>query len=256
MHNHQLLHRASALVRMAGVLLLATALPASLNAQTRGDGFLFGQPRASLSIRGGFAQPNARSEVFNFTADQLTVGKNDFGGVSLATDLGIRITERFDVQLSTGFMSRRVDSEFRDFVDNDDRPIEQYTSLRRIPMTAGVKYRLASPGRSLSRLAWIPAKFVPYVGAGGGMMYYSFKQEGDFVDFQTLDVFSEKLESKSFAPTAYAHAGFDYTLTPRLSLVSDARYDYARTAMGRDFQGFDDIDLSGVSLSVGFGVRF
>lgn len=240
---------------MAGLLLLATALPSLASAQVMGDGFLFGQPRASLSVRGGFAQPNARSAVFDFT-DSLMMGNNGFGGVSLATDLGIRITERFDVQLSTGFMSRRVDSEFRDFVDNDDRPIEQYTSLRRIPMTAGVKYRLTSPGRSLSRLAWIPAKFVPYVGAGGGMMYYSFKQEGDFVDFQTLDVFAEKLESKSFAPTAYAHAGFDYSLNPRFSIVSDARYDYARTAMGRDFEDFDAIDLSGVSLSVGFGVRF
>lgn len=256
MQNHQLLHRTGPLARMAGLFLLATALPSLAAAQTMGEGFLFGQPRATLSIRGGFTQPTARSEVFNFTSDQLTVGKNDFGGVAIATDLGIRLTQRLDLQLSTGFMARRVDSEFRDWVDNDDRPIEQYTALRRIPLTAGVKYRLASPGRSLGRLAWIPAKFVPYVGAGGGAMYYSFKQEGDFVDYQTLDVFSEKLESKSFAPTVYAHAGFDYSLNPRFSIVSDARYDYARSAMGRDFQGFDDIDLSGVSLSVGFGVRF
>ncbi len=256
MHNHQLLHRTRPFVRMAGLLLLATALPSFAHAQTMGEGFLFGQPRVSLSIRGGFAQPTARSEVYNFTSDQLTVGKNDFGGTLIATDVGIRVTERFDVQLGTGFMSRRVDSEFRKFVDNNDLPIEQYTALRRVPMTAGVKYRLTSPGRSLSRLAWIPARFVPYVGAGGGVMYYSFKQEGDFVDFKTLDVFPEKLESKSFAPAAYAHAGVDYTLKPRFSIVYDARYDYARTAMGRDFQGFDDIDLSGVSLSVGFGVRF
>jgi len=245
---------------MAGFVtnaLLLPFAPSLLHAQSNGDGFLFGQPRFSFSVRGGLAKPIAGSGVFDDASKFLTVSKGDFTGVSIASDLSVRVTQRVDATFSTGIMTRRVDSEFRDWVDDDDLPIEQYTSFRRVPFTAGVKYRLTSPGRSLGRLAWIPAKWTPYVGAGGGMMFYSFTQEGDFVDFQTLDVFPDKLESKSFTPTGYAHAGFDYSLSPRFTLVSDARYDFGRAKMNTgDFEGYDDIDLSGVSLSVGFGIRF
>ncbi len=237
-------------------IVVCTVLPSAAGAQGAGDGYLFGQPRYSLSVRGGFARPSAGSQVFRDATDFLTVNRSDFAGYSVAADLGVRLTERVDLLFTTGAMIRRVDSEFRDWTDTDDLPIEQYTAFRRLPVTAGVKYRLTSPGRSVSRLAWIPAKFTPYVGAGGGMMYYSFKQEGDFVDFRNLDVFGEKLESKGWTPSGYAHAGFDYSLNPRFTLVTDARYDYAKAGMSRDFQGFDDIDLSGVSLNVGFGVRF
>ena len=40
--------------------------------------------------------------------------------------------------------------------------------------------RAAAP---ISRLAWIPRTFMPYVGAGGGYGTYEFRQNGDFVDF-------------------------------------------------------------------------
>jgi hypothetical protein len=87
-------------------------------------------------------------------------------------------------------------------------------------------------------------------------MYYSYKQDGEFVDFRDLEIFAESLESKGWGPAAYGAAGIDLSLTPRVGLTTQARYDYARGAMSRDFDGFDRIDLSGISATVGINFRF
>jgi hypothetical protein len=51
-------------------------------------------------------------------------------------------------------------------------------------------------------------------------------------------------------------AGLDYSLGPRWLVNGEARYSWASANMGRDFVGFDDIDLTGFRASVGVSVRF
>lgn len=120
----------------------------------------------------------------------------------------------------------------------------------------GLRYYLTPSGRSLGRLAWVPTRVAPYVTAGVGSVWYKFKQSGDFVDYKTLDVFHTTLESTSWAPAGYGAAGVDYSLSARVGVVSEARYDYARARMGDDFAGFDRIDLSGISATIGLSFRF
>ncbi len=66
---------------------------------------------------------------------------------------------------------------------------------------------LADPGRSIGRFAWIPNRFAPYVGAGGGAMWYRFRQEGDFIDFDTLKVFPDTFDSDGWTPTVHGVRG-------------------------------------------------
>lgn len=221
-----------------------------------GDGFLFHVPRATVSLRLGMAQPSADSKVFAFTSEKLTMSRGDFAGASAAADLDITITRRVAFQMGVAVSARETGSEYRDFIDNNNLPIEQRTAFRRVPLTAGLKLYLTSPGRSLGRFAWVPSKLTPYVTAGGGLMYYSFRQSGDFVDFQNFDVFPLELESSGWTSMAYGSAGVNYALSARLGLVTEARYDRAQAPMGRDFVGFDRIDLSGLSLTTGLHLRF
>jgi outer membrane protein W len=244
-------------VASAAFLGCALAAPLGVGAQPRsGDGFLFGMPRGSISLRAGFALPTASSDVFAFSHDNLTVGRGDFAGSTVSADAAFTLTPRLALQASAGYSGRTVPSEFRDWVDNNDLPIEQSSVLRRIPLTIGLRYYLVPPGRSLGRLAWVPTRLAPYVGAGVGQVWYRFRQSGDFVDYQTLDVFNETLESSSWAPTGYGAVGLDYALNAKVGLVTEARYDYARARMGIDFEGFDRIDLSGFSATVGLAFRF
>lgn len=245
--------------RLAAVsVLVLSAFPMfQVEAQPRGgDGYLFRRPPATFSLRLGAARPDASSDLFSFVSNQLTVDRGDFLGVAGTADFSIALKGPLELQLSAGVSNRQVSSEYRDFIDNNDQPIEQQTRFRRVPVTAGLKWNLVPTGRAVSRFAWVPTRFVPYVAAGGGIMHYRFAQNGDFVDFQTDDVFSESLASSGWTSALYAATGATLSLSPGFGLTGELRYDRAQAALGRDFEGFEKISLSGVGLTAGFLVRF
>jgi len=243
-------------IRMSALVVVAMLAPATSQSQIAGNGFLFGRPKVSLTVRGGVASATANSDVFSFAAKQLTLGKNDFGSATFGLELAFNLTPRTALQFSGTGMAKTIGSEFRDYVDNNDLPIEQRTEFRRQTTTVGLKYFLTPPGRSISRLAWVPSRITPYVAAGGGAMWYRFKQNGDFVDFKTLDVFPTTLTSSGYTAMAYGAGGFDFSLTPSLTLNTEARYDAARATMSKAFDGFNRIDLSGLTATAGLSVRF
>jgi hypothetical protein len=238
---------------MVAAVLLAAA-PAQ--AQGSGRGFLFNEPVASLSLRGGFARATAGSDIFSFTTRQFTLDRADFSALTVGADLSFRVAPRIDVVFGGAYAGTSAPSEFRDFVDQDDLPIEQTTSFHRVPVTASVKAYLTPRGRSIGRFAWVPARYAPYVGVGGGAMWYQFRQQGDFVDFQTNDVFGDDIASSGWTPMAHALAGIDYSLSPRFALTGEGRYAWAKANLNEQFEGFDRIDLSGFTATAGISVRF
>jgi len=245
------------LLKSTAVLLVAVAAsPITASAQDAGRGFLFGAPTGSFTVRGGWALARAQSDFFAFTTENLTLNRGDFSSPAIEGDLAFRIASRTDVVLSSGLSGINRRSEFRHFIDNDDLPIEQTTKFSRIPITIGVKQYLTSTGRSIGRFAWIPSRVAPYIGAGGGTMFYTFRQEGDFINFQNNDVFPSTYASDGWAATGYGAAGIDYSIGPRLALTTEARYSWSSAQLSRDFSGFGHLDLSGLSTTVGLAVRF
>ena len=245
---------AAATVVAAGLAVGGAPLPAL--AQEGGQGFLFRAPVASVIVRGGWTNPAAGGDLFGFAREQLTVDRNDFGSTSLGADLALHVAPRLDLVLGVSHARSRTPSAFREWVDQDRGEIEQTTEFRRIPVTASARFYLTPRGRSVSQYAWVPARFAPYVGAGAGLTWYNFRQKGDFVDYETLDVFPDELETNGRATTGHAMAGVDMTLTNHFGLTAEARYGFGRGAVGGDFQGFDRIDLSGATATVGLFVRF
>jgi hypothetical protein len=224
-------------------------------AQSAGDGYLFHRPDVTIGVRGGYSHANAASDVFDEVTTNLTLDRGDFSSLAFGADLIAHVNDRVDVMLSGAFSRSKHKSEFRDLVDNNDLPIEQTTSFDRIPFTVNVRLNLASPGRSIGQLAWIPNRIVPYVGAGIGTMRYRFKQEGDFVNFATNVVFPSVLVSEEWTLVGQGLAGIDYNFSPQLGVSLDARYLHARGDLGPSFKGFERIDLSGVTATVGLSVR-
>lgn len=247
-------------IRFAAALATAAfavvLLPGPGLAQSGDAGFLFERPQLRLGLHGGYAVPRASSEIFAFVVDEHTVERDDFRSFTLVGELAYRVDERLDLSFETGFTRSEVPSEFREWVDTDDRPIEQTTSFSRSPVTLSVKGYLLDRGRQVSRFAWVPGTWSPFAGAGAGWMWYEFTQEGDFVDFETLDIFRDRFRSSGAAPTAHVLTGVDVSLSPRLVLTGQARYRWASMKMDRDFVGFDEIDLSGFEATVGVSLRF
>ena len=211
---------------------------------------------ASLTLRGGWDAAAAKGDVFAFATDELTLGRNDFRGPFGGLDVAVSVLPRLDITLSTSVSATSAPSEFRDWVDLNDLPIEQTTSLRRVPVSLGFRAYLMPRGHSIGQFAWVPARFSPYVGAGGGFMWYRFRQEGDFIDFQTTNVFPDVFESSDWTPTAHAAVGLDYWLTPVFGLNAEEKYNWAKAKLGTDFSGFGRINLSGYMTTVGLSVRF
>jgi outer membrane protein W len=240
----------------AFALAALAAVGSAAQAQDSGKGFLFARPDGSFTLRGGFAMANAGSDIFSFATDELTLRRGDFSSVSLGGDLAFSLRSNLDLVLSASYAGTSKRSEFRKWLDNHDLPIEQNTKFARAPITASLKYYLTDRGRSVGSFAWIPSKYAPFVGAGAGLMYYRFQQVGDFVDFDTHNVFSHDYDSSGWAKTAHVLAGFEYSLGTRWSLSTEARYGWAKADLGDDFSGFKPIDLSGFTTSVGLLVRF
>lgn len=236
--------------------VLAAAAPAA--AQVSGDGFLLQSPVGAFALRIGYDRPLAQGDLFRQDFKDLTLSKNDFGAIHVGTDFSFHVGQRFDVVIGSTYAGSNAKSEFRDYIDNNDLPIEQNTKLQRVTITGGGKMYLAPRGRSIGRFAWVPNRIAPYVGAGGGILWSRYEQKGDFVDFATpaLNVFSATFQSDKWTPTAHVMAGTDFSLSPSLALTTEARYTYAHAALGRDFEGFDKIDLSGLSLTAGIALRF
>ena len=229
--------------------------------------FLFRRPSVTLGIRGGWAMARAQSEIFDFTSEQLirplrngatprAIGPGDFASPVFQFEIGVAALPRLDVTVGVGVSQSRVDSESRGFVGTDDLPIEQTTRVLRVPVTAGAKVYLKDRGRAVSRFAWVPYSWTPWVGAGVGGMYSRFEQSGEFVDFETLEIFEKDYRSAGGSPTAHLSGGVDFSLGSHLLATGEARYLWGKADMSRDFVGFDRIDLSGFQITAGISARF
>ena len=214
--------------------------------------FLFGRPSGTLGLRINWLANRSSSDWYDFVTDQLTIDRKNFNGPGIGTDLGITISPRLDVMVGFDYSQSTTASEYRRFVDNNRLPIEQSTVLRGATISGGLKFALAERGHEVSRLAWVPRKFVPYVGAGGGAMWFQVRQSGDFVDYVDLSVFTDVFESKGWAPSVHAFGGVDVRVLRRAYVTFDARYTWASADLGPDWIDFEPIDLSGLRFSAGF----
>lgn len=241
---------------LAGALVASAVAPDSARAQGR-EGFLLNEPRVTLGFHMGYAVPNASSEVFDFVQDELTVDKSDFNAPTLGGQLAVRVSPRVDVRFEVAYSRSETRSEFRDWVDLDNLPIEQDTYLQRVPVTVGLKWYLDDRGRSVGRFAWIPDDWNAYLGAAAGATWYRFEQEGDFVDFETLDIFTSAFSNDGSATTAQLYGGVDHTLAPHFMVTLEGRYSWSEAVeMTGDFVGFEPMDLSGFQATVGISARF
>jgi opacity protein-like surface antigen len=237
---------------LASLLILFPGIAAAQNAPD----FAIGEPRVSVGAHIGYGAVLGRSDLFSDTRDLLTVGERDLDGPVFRGEVTVRLSDRLDFAAGLGHSRGEVASEFRDWVDVDDLPIEQTTSFSRTPVTVGARYYLADRGTRVGQFAWIPSPWTPYIGGGGGFVAYSFTQEGDWVDFSTQDSFRDTLEAEGTATTLYLALGSDFSLNPHVVLNAEARYHRGSGDVGRDFVGFDPIDLSGVQFTVGLAMRF
>ncbi|MGH9336279.1 MAG: hypothetical protein ACRD21_21290, partial [Vicinamibacteria bacterium] len=207
-----------------------------------------------LGARGAWFMPAASSDIYDFLNETLTIEKRDFDAPLLGIDAGFAIHPRVDVLVGFEISRASMTSEYRDFEDENGLPIVQETKLTIVPLTGNLKLYLTPRGREVSRYAYVPAKVRPYVGGGGGFVWYELQQSGDFVDFVDLTIFTSAFRSSGWGLAAQAFGGVEVALDPRWFLSFEGRYLWGDADLSQDFLSFESIDLSGARL--GAGVHF
>lgn len=247
-------------VRGAFVAATLALMAPVASAGQGGEGYLFKQPTVTLEFETGYGFQRASGDIFDQVIADYTLGRRDFDSPYIGGELGFRASERVDVTVGFGYQASSAASEFRDWVDQDGFPITQVTELSQIPLTLGAKYYLAPRGRNVSRFAWIPRRVVPFVGASAGLVSYSFRQYGDFIDFTTDEIFYDTLESKDKSFLGRASAGVNLTIADQFFVSFEGRYNLANADMTGSYGGFtggfNKIDLSGLQFLGGIAVRF
>ncbi len=224
--------------------------------QGRPSGFHLGKPHVFIGGHAGMVFPRAGSDLFSMVTTQLTLEKSDFRSPAVGFDFGVPFQSRLAAVFSWEYARTSPGSESRNYVDSNGQPIRQTTTFTQMPITGTLRFYPRKMGEIVGSYAWVPARFLPYVGGGGGVVRYQFHQEGDFVDSNTLNIFSSAFESSGFAATAHLATGVDIALTWRIIANVEARYSWAHANLSSDFTGFQPIDLAGMRIIGGLCFRF
>ena len=237
----------------------AAAAPAAIALPGQSRDFLFRRPAISVGVRAGLFQWRAQGQLYDFTVDQFTADRSDFRGGDLGLEVGLWPSDRWGITLGVDGTSTTLNTEHRLWEEVDGTPIFQSTRLRQGPTgSVGVRGYLLPRGEQLSRFAWVPARAAPFVSGGLGFTSYAFEQEGDFVEEtdEGTFIFGEQFESRGSSFVSWLGGGAEVSLTPRLALTLEGRYQWGEDDQGGDFRSFEPIDLSGLRLTAGLSVRF
>jgi hypothetical protein len=241
--------------------LPAQDLPPSFGRVDPDPDFLFRAPRISIGLRGGMFFHRADSDLFDFAEENLTVDRSDFRGGSLGIEGGVFFGPRLELTLSLDGSRVTLDSEYRDWVEEDGsaegQPIRQTTRLREGPtVSAGARWYLLERGDSLGEFVWLPSAWNAFVGGGAGITGYDLLLSGDFLSEADGVISTERFASSGSDFFPFVSGGLEIGLSRRTALVVEGRYQWASENLSRDFQGFSEpIDLSGHRLTAGLFFR-
>lgn len=248
----------------------AAALPVATGARDRfaqaSPDFRFGQPRFSVAFRGLQVRPRGTGELHTLLHESFFVrsnpeddpldpaaGRMNFNATGVGFDIGFGAGSRLETRVGVDYALVRALTEDRYNEDEFGLPIEQDTELAQWSVHGELALALAPRGRAIGQYVWIPSAVIPYVGAGAGFVRYSTVMDGRFVDVVNFTIFSERIESKGWAPSVHAFGGVDFRLTRNVLLTTEARYTWATAELDGVLAGFEH-DLTGLRISA--GVRF
>jgi opacity protein-like surface antigen len=209
---------------------------------------------SDLDLRIGAYFPSADSILFDDNRELYGLSINepvedsDWIGVYGGAEWRFRVAPSFWVGFHVDGYGRSVDTEYLDFERPNGAPIFQTLELNIVPVGASVRWVPRDGRRAIS----------PYFGAGIDAVFYEYEEFGDFIDFfdDDLPVIPDHFEDDGVAFGAHVFAGLRVPINDDISVLAEGRYLWSRTDMGEDFGPDLEIDLGGISATLGISIRF
>lgn len=236
MKSHRITLAAFALALVAGL-----ALAPALQAQRYDD-------RSHMfRVRAGLYELEGDSDYWDDAAFEFTGDVDDFEDVVAGLDYRLGLGNgRLGLLISASGYGGESDRAYRDFTDNFGDEIVHTATLDIAAFTAGLTIHLAPRHAAVQ----------PYVGAGGGVYLYDLEERGEFIDFDTFEIFDEVFITDGNATGYFFLAGIDIPVSQNLALFAEGRWHRAEDELSDDFDGLGDIDLGGREISAGLAFTF
>ncbi|MEP6783891.1 MAG: hypothetical protein ABI983_09490 [Acidobacteriota bacterium] len=220
--------------------------------------FMLGRPHLSFGVKGSWFMASTGSDFYETVTKTLTLEKSNFHTGTFSFEGGFNVHPRLEITGTIDLNRLNQPSEDREnhelLSNGTFAPIRQTTELAETNFTGSAKFLLIPRGRSISKLAWIPNTIVPFVGAGAGIGKYNLSQDGDFVDYSDLHIFTDTFHSEGWSPVVHVFGGTDVQIQRHIILSFEGRYTWQHADLSADFVNFDAIELGG--LRFGGGVHF
>jgi len=226
-------------------LVIAVASLATVSAEAQGNWRPgdFGSWRFFM----GTFEPESDSQFWDDYFFDFTGSPSDFQDLVFGADYLWPTSRNSGLLFGGSYYEGKSTLFYRDWVDADGQDIGHTTSLRLWDLTAAYVVRFG--GKNIR----------PYVGGGGGLLWWQFREDGYFIDFsdeENLPIFYGSYLADGLTWELLALAGIDFRLSHSWSFFFEGRYRWSDDEMNKDFAGFGTIDLSGAQLVGGFSYNF
>jgi opacity protein-like surface antigen len=231
--------------RFAGFLIVAAVLSAAAPAAAQRRRPYNPEPN-TLKLRIGQFEPDGESQYWDQREIDFTGGADDFEDTIFGVDYTRMLTERFGVIASGSLYEASSTAAFLDFEDEFGNDIVHETSLDITQLNLGVLFHILRRDAVVS----------PYVGGGLGLYGYDLEESGEFIDFDTFDIFEGTFDTDGNAFGAFFLLGLEIPITEGVGVFAEGRWHSVEDELDGDFEGFGDIDLGGRELAAGVSFRF
>ncbi|NIM12974.1 MAG: hypothetical protein GTO45_12675 [Candidatus Aminicenantes bacterium] len=201
----------------------------------------------SFNFKIGLVQPSMESDLWEINMANLAFEKQDMQSTYFGLEFEHFFGRHLSLSIEGGYYEKEHYSMYRDFVFEDDSPIYQNLALRITSLELDFKFYPVGHR----------TKFYPYLGGGAGIYRWKYEQWGDFVDAQTWLVSEDEyVESSAYTPGFNGKAGFVVRFSRYLGVSFEARYLYLKGDLSAFFEGFEKLDMSGFTYSLGLNLFF
>jgi len=204
------------------------------------------EPRSQVRFRLGLFEPAGESAGWDRVFEGFTGQPSDLQDLIWGTDVLWMTGRNTGILFGFNYFNGKTTSSYQDWETADGRQISHTTRLEFSDLTAAFVYRF---GHRAVR---------PYLGIGGGVLWYTLSDEGEFIDFGSSDlpVIWAWYGTSDMTFEVFGIAGLDIPLSRSWSFIVEGRYRWAEDTLSQDYSGFGDLDLSGYELTGGFGISF
>lgn len=228
---------------VAAAGLLAIAVAGSAYAQTRVP---YNANPNAIRVRYGEFRPDGDSQYWRQREVDFFGGTSDWEDSIWGVDYHRMLTERWVFVAGFNSWEGEQRTSFRDFVDDRGGEIEHEASLQTDRLDLGIAYYFLRRNARVS----------PYAGFGGSFHEYDLEETGDFIDFDSGDVFFGSFSTSGDAFGWFWLVGVEVSVTDQVGIFGEARWNDASDELRGDFLDFGRLDLGGRDLSLGVSFRF